>query len=75
MAELDDVFSCYNEEKIKEPIPVLFADSKIGRETIKYLKECGIKCGYIKVPVIASENLKEAQKILRCIYPEPPKGE
>ena len=75
MDSLDEVISLYNDQKIKEPIPVLFKDSEIKREAMKHLKELGIKCGYIKVPVIAFEDVTEAQKILRCIYPEPPKGE
>ena len=75
MDRLDEVFELYNEEKIRQPIPVLFADSKIGRDALKHLKKFGIKCGYIKVPVIACEDVEAAQEILGATYPTTPKGE
>lgn len=68
MDRLDEAFELYNEEKIRKPVPVLFADSKIGREAIKHLKKCGVECGYVKIPVIAYEDVKAAQEFLGCTY-------
>lgn len=64
----DEFVSVYNEEKIKEPVPVIFANSEIGKEIIGHWKELGIRCGYIKVPVVAFEDLKIAQEIQGCHY-------
>lgn len=69
MDRWDELVSVYNEEKIENPVPVLFADSKIGKEKIKHWKKLGLRCGYIKVPVVAYEDVKTAQEMESCIYP------
>ena len=68
MDRLDEAFELYNEEKIRKPVPVIFANSEIGKEIIGHWKELGIRCGYIKVPVVAFEDLKIAQEIQGCHY-------
>ena len=69
MDRFDEMVDLYNEEKIKDPVPVLFADSEIGKEKIKHWKKLGLRCGYIKVPVIAKEDVETAQELSRCLYP------
>ena len=68
MDRLDEAFELYNEEKIRKPVPVIFANSEIGIEIIGHWKELRIRCGYIKVPVVAFEDLKIAQEIQGCHY-------
>ncbi len=75
MDRWDELVSVCNEEKIENPVPVLFADSKIGKEKIKHWKKLGLRCGYIKVPVVAYEDVKTALEMEGCIYPNPSKGE
>lgn len=70
MDSLDEAIELYNDEKIKDPIPVLFADSEIGEEKIRRWKEMGFRCGYVKIPVVAREDVILVQKLERCIYPQ-----
>lgn len=68
--EWDEMLHIYNERKIEKPIPVLFMDKESEEKVMEIWEKLGIKCGYIKIPVVGYEDLEAAQKAVGCVYPK-----
>lgn len=68
--EWDEMLHIYNERKIEKPIPVLFMDEKSEKKVMEIWKKHGIKCGYIKIPVVGYKDFEAAQKAVGCVYPK-----
>lgn len=67
--EWDEMLHIYNERKIEKPIPVLFMDEESEGKVMEIWEKLGIKCGYIKIPVVGYEDFEAAQKAVGCVYP------
>lgn len=67
--EWDEMLHIYNESKIEKPIPILFLDKEIEERIMERWEKLGIKCGYIKIPVVGYEDFKTAQEAVEGVYP------